>query len=274
MSVNLLGWDLAVHFCLMAERPPVLPYAAPISTERVSDVIAERLAEAIRDGALKPGDQLPTEMQLAREFNVGRTSVREGLGKLRALGLVESRKGLGVFVTQFKAEDPLAEFARWTTGDPASVVGLLEARVSLETLAAGLAAVRADDGEIAELHRLQAAHAAAGESGDVAALVESDAGFHGGIVDAARNPFLSRLYEVLIAELTDFRRKTLALPWAAARSAMGHAAIADAIAGHDPQAARAAMAEHLWVLYEEILQSAASDGNRQQVAPAPREALA
>ena len=76
-----------------------------------------------------------------------------------------------------------------------------------------------------------------------------------------------------IAELTDFRRKTLALPWAAARSANGRGAIAEPIARHDPEAARAAMADHLWVLYEEIQQTATTDGRRQEVAPAPRVAL-
>src|SRR3954447_9452394 len=79
----------------------------PVSTERVSDVIAERLTEAIRNGTLKPGDRLPTEAELAREFQVGRTSVREGLQKLRAHGLIESRKRLGAFVTQPPPSDPL-----------------------------------------------------------------------------------------------------------------------------------------------------------------------
>src|SRR6187200_2164784 len=89
----------------------------PVSTERISDVIAERLATAIRDGTLNPGDRLPTEAELAREFQVGRTSVREGLQKLRAHGLIESRKGLGAFVTE-PTSDPLADFARWTASDP------------------------------------------------------------------------------------------------------------------------------------------------------------
>ena len=92
--------------------------STPVSTERVSDVIAERLAAAIRDGTLQPGDRLPTEAELAREFQVGRTSVREGLQKLRAHGLIESRKGLGAFVTTPPASDPLADFARWTAVRP------------------------------------------------------------------------------------------------------------------------------------------------------------
>lgn len=214
----------------------------PVATARVSDVIAERLSAAIRDGKLKPGDRLPTEAELAREFQVGRTSVREGLQKLRAHGLIETRKGLGAFVV-----DPLAEFARWTAGDPATIEELAEARVALETLASALAAMRASDEEIAELERLNAAHAAAD---GVDALVSTDHAFHAAVMGAARNRFVAGAYGAL--ELDDFRAKTLALPWAADRSAQGHAAIVEAIAARDPVAARAAMADHLYALYAEI----------------------
>src|SRR3954452_20221947 len=221
----------------------------PVSTERVSDLIAERLTTAISDGTLKPGDRLPTEAELARDFRVGRTSVREGLQKLRAHGLIESRKGLGAFVTVPPSVDPLAEFARWTAGDPAAIEQLVEARVALETLAAALAALHATEAEIAELERLNAEHGAAA---DTAALVASDHAFHTAIIAGSRNRFLSGAYAVLIAELTDFREKTLALPWAPDRSVKAHAAIVRAVRERAPVAAREAMAEHLWVLYTEI----------------------
>ena len=250
-----------------------LPFAAgPITTERVSDAIARRLIEAIRDGRLRPGDRLPTEARLAVEFDVGRTSVREGLQRLRALGLIETRKGLGAFVSQPPSGDPLGEFARWTSGDPASIVELLEARIGLETLAAALAAVRATDAERAALVKLAAPPTATPESDRVRALVAWDEAFHGAIFAASRNAFLGRLYDVLIAELTDFRHRTLALPWASSRSAEDHAAIAESIGRGEPVRARAAMADHLWTLYAEIVGSA-SAGGAADVAPAPRRAL-
>src|SRR3954447_10793749 len=229
----------------------------PVSTERVSDVIAERLTEAIRNGTLKPGDRLPTEAELAREFRVGRTSVREGLQKLRAHGLIQTRKGLGAFVTTPPARDPLAEFARWTASDPAAIEQLVEARVALETLAAALAALRATDAEVDQLERLNVDHRNASGTDE---LVATDHAFHAAIMAAARNRFVSGAYAVLIAELTDFREKTLALPWASDRSIKGHTAILEAIRGRDPVGARRAMAEHLWVLYTEIQESAAADG--------------
>src|SRR4051794_11476499 len=242
----------------------------PVSTERVSDVIAERLTAAIRDGTLKPGDRLPTEAELAREFQVGRTSVREGLQKLRAHGLIESRKGLGAFVTEPPASDPLADFARWTASDPAAIEQLVEARVALETLAAALAALRATEIEIDTLERLNVEHGSAEGTAD---LVATDQAFHAAIMAAARNRFVSGAYEVLISELTDFREKTLALPWASDRSVKGHAAIVRAIRGRAPAAAREAMAEHLWVLYAEIEETAAAEGRAPGLPLLPRDAI-
>src|SRR3954471_2686970 len=171
----------------------------PVTTERVSDLIAERLTTAISDGTLKPGDRLPTEAELAREFQVGRTSVREGLQKLRAHGLIASRKGLGAFVTEPPASDPLADFARWTASDPAAIEQLVEARVALETLAAALAALRATDAEVDQLERLNL-HPRNTSGTDE--LVATDHAFHAAIMTAARNRFVSGAYEVLIAELT------------------------------------------------------------------------
>src|SRR3954454_10495440 len=160
----------------------------PVATERVSDVIAERLTAAIRDGTLKPGDRLPTEAELAREFQVGRTSVREGLQKLRAHGLIDSRKGLGAFVREPPVRDPLAEFARWTASDPAAIEQLVEARVALETLAAALAALRATDAEGDGLERLNVDHRDATGTDE---LVATDQAFHAAIMAAARNRFVS-----------------------------------------------------------------------------------
>ena len=90
---------------------------------------------------------------------------------------------------------------------------------------------------------------------------------------AARNRFVSGAYEVLIAELTDFREKTLALPWASDRSVRGHDAIVAAIRGRAPVAAREAMAEHLWVLYSEIERPPPPRAARPGLPLLPREAI-
>src|SRR5436305_11276911 len=64
----------------------------------LSDHIVEQIAELISRGALKPGDRIPSEMQLCEKFGVGRTSVREALRSLSVMGVLESQMGDGTFV--------------------------------------------------------------------------------------------------------------------------------------------------------------------------------
>ena len=95
----------------------------------------------IRDGALRPGDKLPTESEIMQAFGVSRTVVREALSKLQAAGLVETHHGIGTFVLQPRA----GGMFRLEPGDVATsvdVLAVLELRISLETESAGLAASR------------------------------------------------------------------------------------------------------------------------------------
>jgi DNA-binding FadR family transcriptional regulator len=255
-------------------EPSSGPLSGRITAASVADLVADRIAEAIRDGTLAAGERLPSEAHLAGSFAVGRTSIREGLQKLRALGLIETRKGLGAFVLApddrlAGGDASLAAFARWATGDPASIVELLEARIGIETLAAALAAVRATPTERSELRRLAGIAVADGDPVD--RLMAWDEAFHAAILRSSGNPFLRRLYDALVAELASFRRQTLALPWAATRSSRDHQAIAAAIAAGDPSAARQAMADHLWALYADIVETAGSTA--PSFKPAPRRAL-
>lgn len=243
-----------------------------IAQRRLPDVIAEQIVAAIRQGSLKAGDRLPTEAELARRLGVGRTSVREGLQKLQTLGLVEVRKGRGAFVAQPPGADANAVFAQWAAESGLRIEELLEVRIALEAQAAGLAAVRATQQELDELDELNTAHREAGERGDLAATIDSDERFHELLFRISGNRLLGRLYDALIPEVTEFRRKSMTLSWAPTRSAQGHQAIIDAIRDHDAAAARQAMIDHIWVLYNEIADTATHTGH-PTLTPAPREAL-
>src|SRR4051812_25265631 len=114
--------------------------------------LVEGIGARIRDRTLKPGDKLPTEAEIMREWGVSRTVVREALSKLQAAGLVETRHGIGTFVL----EPPAASGFRI---DPAEietavdVLAVLELRISLESESAGLAAQRRTDEQLAEMRR-------------------------------------------------------------------------------------------------------------------------
>jgi GntR family transcriptional repressor for pyruvate dehydrogenase complex len=241
------------------------PLVTRIAQPRLPDLIAEQIMQVIRSRPLAAGDRLPTEAELARQFGVGRTSVREGLQKLQTLGLVEVVKGRGAFVSEPQVDDAQGAFNRWTAERGFAIEDLIETRIALETAASALAAARATRADLAELAAADAAHRAAAEVDDLPAVFASDERFHRALFDAAHNDLLDSLYELLVAELTDFRRKTLALAGAPARSAAGHATILSGVAAGDASTAREAMLDHLWVLAEEVHEAAG--GSRRELAP-------
>ncbi|TKG69725.1 MULTISPECIES: FadR/GntR family transcriptional regulator [Prauserella] len=221
-----------------------------LSRRPLPDVIAERITATIANGTLTPGDRLPSEPVLAKQLQVGRTSLREALRKLATLGVIEIVRGKGTFVCEPPPEDPTTQYVQWSLDQGFALSELLEVRIGLETTAAGLACTRATDDELGELDRLRAEHDKAHDSG-LDALVRTDEALHEGIVRAAHNVVLAGMYLPLVPQMTEFRRRTLSLPRAQQRSD-DHRYITDAIGRRDPEAARRAVAEHLWIFYQEV----------------------
>lgn len=239
-----------------------------VTQRRLPDLIAERILTAIRAGDLVPGQRLPSETELARQLGVGRTSVREALRQLQTIGAVTAAKGSGTFVTGSGDGDARAVFARWSAEDGIDMAHLAEVRIAVESAAAGLAAARGARSAIRAVAREHRRHAEAAAEEDLEAMVAADHAFHQAIVEASGNPLLDRLYGMLLPELHEFRRSTLPLPGAAARSVRGHEVIVTALEAGDPGAARVAAADHLWVLYEEVT-AAAPPATRRRLAPRP-----
>jgi GntR family transcriptional regulator, transcriptional repressor for pyruvate dehydrogenase complex len=228
-----------------------------VGRRSTADDVAEAVLAAIRNGEYGVGERLPTEPELARQLGVGRTSVREGIGQLRMLGVVEVRRGLGTFVTHIEG-DPTRAFLQWTTQHRYQIVSLFEVRMSLEGTAASLAAQRADQDQIQALHAAADAHHSAHLANDLAELVRTDQDFHASLVLASKNEALYDVYGPLVPRLRDYRRKSLALEGAPKRSSHDHHSIVEAIREKDPQAARQSVLKHLTTLYQEVL--AAGEG--------------
>lgn len=206
--------------------------------------IAAQIGGDISEGRLKPGDRLPTEHFLAKSLGVSRSVVREAIAQLRNEGLVETRQGVGAFVTERSVrliridEDEL--FERDSFRD------LFQLRMPLEIEAAGLAAIHhtaEDMGRLEEaLTRMTGAEKWT-EQGIVA-----DLAFHRAVADATHNDYFS-MFIGFIAE-----RISLAINAARAKAVLEeivnitieeHVVIRDAIAGRDPRVAREAMRLHL-----------------------------
>lgn len=75
------------------------------TTQTLSQKIERKIEEAIRQKKLLPGQKLPSELDLCQSFAVSRTVLREALRRLNARGLVEIKKGSGVYITEMKIEN-------------------------------------------------------------------------------------------------------------------------------------------------------------------------
>jgi GntR family transcriptional repressor for pyruvate dehydrogenase complex len=227
------------------------------------DLVAEQLMQAITRGDYKPGEQLPTEPELARQLGVGRTSLREAIQRMRTLGVVEVRKGLGTFVVDQPRSDPILAFAAWAAENEFKMTEVFEARLSLEATAAGLAAERATARDVSRLRAAARRHIDA-HSHSLADLVSTDETFHGTLFAIAGNGLLAQLYGMLTPGLVQYRTMSLALPGSPHRSAGDHMAMVDAIEAKDARRARGAVVDHLWVLYNELTQAAGMSGRSRR----------
>ncbi|MBX3605167.1 MAG: FadR family transcriptional regulator [Piscinibacter sp.] len=223
-----------------------VPGAGRLVAERLSDRLASLLAAQLEGGALRPGDRLPTEAQLAAAHGVSRTVVREAVHQLKSRGLLQSRQGSGVFVTLPEINRPLA-FDPSVLESVEAVVHVVEVRRVMEGEIAALAAQRATRAQVAGLKRaLTAIDAAVAQGRDG---VAEDLAFHRAIGEATGNPQFSRLLGFLEQYLREGMRITRGNE-ARRRDFMEqvrreHRAIVDAIAAHDAAAARRRATEHI-----------------------------
>lgn len=214
--------------------------------------LVDTLAENIRGGQIGPGQRLPTESALMAEHGVSRTVVREALSQLQASGLVETRHGIGTFVLD-GAESAAFRIGPRQMATLQDVIAVLELRIGLETEAAGLAALRREERNLAVMRAALDAFETAVARGDDA--VAPDFRFHTEIARATRNAHFARLLGTLgprIIPRARLDQGTRADPEADAaqraylqRVNAEHESIYDAIARQDPDAARAAMRTHL-----------------------------
>jgi GntR family transcriptional repressor for pyruvate dehydrogenase complex len=211
------------------------------------EAIADKLREFVDDGVFKPGVKLPNESELARKMRVARSSVRTALQRLEAHGVLEVKRGVGWYVRRV----PVSSGEGLTgllTGKRFSVSDLFEVRIGLEALAASLAAVRASEGEVDDIAKLNAQHAEAGD--DLDELLRTDVAFHEAIVRASRNELLFETYQQVVGELTEWRYQSYTERGVPLRSAREHAKVVRFLRNQDPGGARAAMNGHLHRLYD------------------------
>lgn len=212
---------------------------------RRSDSQAHHILVMIQDGELNIGDRLPGQRELAAQLNIGRSTVREAIRSLEALGYVETRVGLGTYVVSTASDQIENSLSAWLEANKDQVIKVFEVREALESKAAELAASNARPEDIQLMEETLLAMESAIEQDDHQRVTEMDEKFHDIIGNSAGNSLLFQMIEDICSVLTEARRAVLAMPGRAMRSLNEHWAVVEAIKSSNPHMAKHAMAQHI-----------------------------
>jgi GntR family transcriptional regulator, transcriptional repressor for pyruvate dehydrogenase complex len=230
--------------------------SAPRSFETVRKVrryeqVAEQIRRLIGSGALKPGDLLPPERELAEKLGVGRSSVRDAVRTLEVMGILEPRQGHGTVVRDLSADALVVPLASVLQHKRVLVTDLLDVRRMIEPHLAARAARNATEDEVRYMAAVLERHEAKLARGEEA--VDEDSEFHYAIAMAARNAVVLRVLDVLMDLLRESRSRSLQVPGRPKRSFDGHRRILRAIQRRDAGAAEAAVHKHLQEIEEIVM---------------------
>jgi DNA-binding FadR family transcriptional regulator len=226
-----------------------------VESIRLYRQIASLLSDKIADGVFPIGTLLPAERDLAQQFGVSRTTVREALIALEVAGKVSIRVGRGVQILQATPRaseiDRVADLADADLGP----IQLMQARLHVEPWTAELAASERDDANLARMRRAMKVQAGA-ESAASAQYRDGDMQFHVEIARASGNA----AFAVIVGALWAYRSKPLfgkfeellVSPDRPAKTVEEHRTIYEAIADRDGAAARRTMRRHLNAVLREF----------------------
>ena len=199
------------------------------SYKPLREVVYETLREAIRNGALTPGERL-MEIQLAEELGVSRTPVREAIRKLELERFVVMLPRRGTYVANLSLKD---------------INEVFEIRAALDGLAAGLAAERITEEELEQMERLLVEIADCIEQHNNQKIVEADEAFHDILYRASRNERLVGIICNLREQFTRFRSVSINYPGRLQNTLEEHRQLVEAIAQRNPEAAQQKAREHI-----------------------------
>lgn len=217
---------------------------SPVQPSKIYEQIAAQIEQRILNGELRSGDRLPTERELAEQFGVSRTAVREAMKSLAQRGLVDMKPGRGTLVidgTSKAMKQSLGLMLK--VGQAGLSDNLVEVRGILEPEIAALAALRADQEQIAAMQ--EAVNVMDSSLHDADAFINADNDFHQALARGTQNVLILALVDSIVNLLSEQRKQIFAVPGGPERGQVHHKHILEAVKRRDAQAAREAMRAHL-----------------------------
>ena len=225
----------------------------PIQSVKVFEQVAVQIERRILDGELRSGDRLPTERDLAEQFHVSRTAVREAMKILAQKGLVDMRPGRGTIVIDGAHEamqDSIGLVMKLRLGEVGGSENLVEVRTILETEIAALAAARATEKEIVAMR--EAIQTMDENLDNADAFIAADNRFHEALAQATQNALIVMLIKSIVNLLSEQRKQVFQVEGGPQRGQIHHKRILDNVIRREPEAARAAMRSHLQQVREDV----------------------
>ncbi len=227
---------------------PQTPFdVEPITRQKLSDQVFDRLWEMIVSGELKPGDTIPSERRLMEKFAVGRPAVREALQALANKGVIRISHGERSRVNELSANialDQVDDVAKLLlSAEPSNLEHLKQVRKILEAGSVRIASeVRTAD-DVRTLRSLvdQQKRQLKNPKG----FIETDIAFHTAIANASRNPLLQAVTKAMLTWLFEYYKPLLHWTGRENTTLLEHEKLVDYLEARDSDAAAALMREHL-----------------------------
>jgi GntR family transcriptional repressor for pyruvate dehydrogenase complex len=209
----------------------------PLGKDSVVSVVLTRIKEALLRRTLKPGDYLPSETELTKTFGVSKSSVREAVKMLQAMGVVEVRRGQGTRVRQHPGPDTISPLVFQLIMEAGYPDDLVELRLMFEPAFSVMAMERATDEDRDRIRQALGRLERSVRSGSPA--VDDDIAFHLAILQATRNPLVTRIGETIFQL---FRPSiSVSMKHIASRAVQDHRRIFEAFCSGDPARLRLAV---------------------------------
>ncbi|MGL6258457.1 pyruvate dehydrogenase complex transcriptional repressor PdhR [Vibrio sp. WXL103] len=239
-----------------------------IRQPKLSDVIEQEIERLIVEGTLAPGQQLPPERELAKQFDVSRPSIREAIQRLEAKQLLTRRQGGGTFVSESIGKSFSNPLLDLLANHPETQLDLLETRHAMEGIAAYFAALRGTKEDFQRIELSQVVIQQEQQSGDIRAESAAVMQFLIALTEAAHNVVLLHVVRSLAPLLEQNILQNLELlhrrSEVVEKVSKHRANIVKAIVSGQPEKAREMSHSHLAYIEETLLDLNREESRRER----------
>jgi len=224
-----------------------------IKSKKLSGKIVQQFLNMLVRGELKPGDKLPSEVEMCDMFDVSRGTLREALKTLENMNLITIRQGVGAYINKLGISYFLKQVMPVILLGRNEIIDLMEVRKILEVYAAGAAAINAEESHKKLL--MEELDAMKHTLHDFDRFIEHDINFHIHISKASKNVVLPKIIEAIRLLYIKQQKEVVRKPGAAQRALNFHMKIFKAIDSGNIEEAKKSMFEHLEDIERGIIDS-------------------